>query len=95
VTVKRRESEIQNLRSGRTTRVVCTELLARDPDGPPVYRFTLPCDLIEDTAYLAALVAGKQVRAIACERRERADVLRQDARCTHQFPGSYLPRLED
>jgi hypothetical protein len=33
-----------------------------------VYRFTLPCDPVEDTAYLKALVAGERVSAIACER---------------------------
>jgi hypothetical protein len=45
-----------------------TELLVRDGDGKLVYRLTLPCDPIEDTTYLAALVAGEQVAAIACER---------------------------
>jgi hypothetical protein len=45
-----------------------TELLVRDGDGKLVYRFTLPCDPVADPEYLAALVAGKQVSAIACER---------------------------
>jgi hypothetical protein len=35
---------------------------------------TLPCDPIEDAAYLAALVAGKQVSAIARERPGNAQI---------------------
>jgi hypothetical protein len=51
-----------------------TELLVRDGDGRLVYRFTLPCDPVEDTAYLKALAAGQQVSAIACERPGTAHV---------------------
>jgi hypothetical protein len=47
---------------------VSTELVIRDSDGKLVYCFTLPCDPIADPAYLAALVNGQKVSAIACER---------------------------
>jgi hypothetical protein len=45
-----------------------TELVIRDGDGRLVYRFTLPCDPVQDPAYLKALVAGEHVSPIACER---------------------------
>jgi hypothetical protein len=51
-----------------------SELIVRDSDGRLVYRLTLPCDPVVDTAYLAALVTGKQVSAIACERPGTAQV---------------------
>jgi hypothetical protein len=51
-----------------------TELVIRDDEGQLVYRFTLPCDPIADVEYLAALVAGQQVGAIACERSGDPDV---------------------
>ena len=51
-----------------------TELVVRDGDGKLVYRFTLPCDPVADPTYLAALVAGERVAAIACERPGTAQV---------------------
>jgi predicted RNA-binding Zn ribbon-like protein len=53
---------------------VSAELVVRDGDGKLVYRFHLPCDPIEDADYLAALMAGDQVHAIACERPGHARV---------------------
>jgi hypothetical protein len=38
------------------------------------YRFTLPRDPVADPEYLAALVGGQQVAAIACERPGTAQV---------------------
>jgi hypothetical protein len=48
--------------------------VVRDGDGQLVYRFTLPCDPVADPDYLAALVAGQRVAAIACERAGTAQV---------------------
>jgi hypothetical protein len=39
-----------------------------------VYRLTLPCHPIAGTSYLAALVAGQKVNAIACKRSGSAQV---------------------
>jgi hypothetical protein len=46
----------------------------RDADSRLVYRLTLPCDPIEDTTDLAALVAGQCVAAIVCERPGMAQI---------------------
>jgi hypothetical protein len=51
-----------------------SELIVRDSDGRLVYRRTLQCDPVQDTAYVATLVTGKQVSAIACERPGTAQV---------------------
>jgi hypothetical protein len=53
---------------GEAGATASTELVIRDSDGKLVYCFTLPCDPIPDPAYLAALVNGQKVSAIACER---------------------------
>jgi hypothetical protein len=58
----------------KVTATTRTELVVRDCDGRLVYRLTLPCDPVADPAYLAALVAGQQVSAIACERPGSAQV---------------------
>jgi hypothetical protein len=70
VAVKRRPGE----EATATRSTGRSELVVRDGDGRLVYRLTLPCDPIKDTAFLAALVAGKQVSAIACERAGDAQV---------------------
>jgi hypothetical protein len=73
VTVKRGRpgGEVTATRATVSTR---TELLVRDGDGKLVYRLTLPCDPVADPSYFAALVAGEQVAAIACERPGTAHV---------------------
>jgi hypothetical protein len=67
VAVKRQRPSSEAAATKATARTR-TELVIRDGDGRLVYRFTLPCDPVEDTAYLKALVAGERVSAIACER---------------------------
>jgi hypothetical protein len=64
LTVKRRSDG----KAAATRSTGRTELVVRDGDGQLVYRFTLPCDPVADPDYLAALVAGQRVAAIACER---------------------------